>query len=81
MKICTGHRLTGDEAEVMADAVRFKTEDGRTAFEVCIGKDGRSLEIRAVEPIKANGTIYGTQLLVVPRVSNSVRVATEEYDA
>lgn len=80
MRIETGHPITGDVAEVAGRCVRFVGEDGQTMFEVSVGKDGKSLEVRSVENAKVAGVLHGTILHVIPNASNSVTVAVVPYD-
>lgn len=81
LHIETGHPLTGDDAKWLeVGAVRFVTEDGRTMFEVKAGKDGRSLEIRAVDTTRVDGVLYAGLLDVRPIVANSIRVFVRRYD-
>lgn len=81
MRIESGHQMMGDVADVSGDRVRFVTDDGRTMFEVSVGKDGRSIEVRCVDTAMVNGVLYGTALCVIPRVTNSLTVAAIPYDA
>ena len=80
LHIETGHVVTADVRQIAGHTVRFVTEDGRCAFEVRAGKDGRSLEIRGVECIKAGGVLYCEALQVRPHASNSVTVSNIPYD-
>lgn len=63
-----------------ARRISFVTEDGREAFEVRPGKDGRSIEIRAVECFHADGVLYSNRILIAPNVSNSITVSAEQYE-
>lgn len=56
-------------------------EDGRTMFEIRACKDAKSIEVRSGQNCRVRGVLYGTQLLVEPRVSNEVIIRTAEYDA
>lgn len=58
----------------------FVAADGRTMFEVRARKDGRSIEVRAVNNCKVNGRIYSTSLQVAPQVTNVIYVSTVPYD-
>lgn len=78
MHIETGHPVTADRAVVDASRVRFLIDD-RCMFEVSIGDDGRSIEVRAVEMVKVDGRVYAAKLAVEPNVSNSVTIRTTEY--
>lgn len=61
------------------DRVTFVAEDGREAFEVRAGKDGRSLDVRAVETFFIAGVAYGSRIQVVPHVSNHISIEAKEY--
>jgi hypothetical protein len=61
------------------DRVVFECEDGRQMFEVRSGKDGRSIEVRAIEPCLVNKILYSNALTVEPIVSNSIIVRTTVY--
>lgn len=80
MKIQTGHKLTGDVKPIEADSVSFIAEDGRAMFEVMVGKDGRSIEVRGVQCCRVDGTLYAEGLIIRPICSNVVVVRTVEYD-
>lgn len=80
MKIATGHPVTADEIVHDFKAVRFLTDDGRPMFEVSIGSDGRSIEVRGVDTYKFDGVIYTEALEIRPRYANSVEVRTLPYD-
>ena len=79
LHIETGHPVTADVRKLEATTVRFVTEDGRCMFEVTAGKDGRSIDVMAVEMTKIDGTIYEARLMVLPNVTNSVEVRTRRY--
>jgi hypothetical protein len=80
VKMFTGHRLTKDEIEVPGREVRFVTEDGKEAFAVRIGSDGRSIEVRGVDTFWVEGVAYGSTLQVVPVVSNGVNIEARKYN-
>jgi hypothetical protein len=67
--------------EVYGDTVYFVTPDGRTAFTVRARKDGRSLDVSAVQAIRVDGKLYDSRLQVGPRASNAVVISTMEYDS
>lgn len=80
MKIQSGHPLVGDVARVVGKSVRFVCDDDRVMFEVHVGTDGKSIEIRAVENCKVGGILYSSRLLIEPNVSNSITVSVARYD-
>jgi hypothetical protein len=55
-------------------------EDGRQMFEVCIGKDERSLIIRGINTCKIGDTLYSAYLQVEPQAANSIAVRTREWE-
>jgi hypothetical protein len=71
LHIETGHRITDNVDILAAKGVRFVTDDGRTRFEVRIGQDGRSIEIKSVR----------LSLVACPNASNSLTIRTLPYDA
>jgi hypothetical protein len=80
LHIETGHPVTRDTNKVEGNRVRIVSEDGRTMFEIVLGRDGRSVEVRAVEPTKHDGKIYDTCLRVCPDASNAVTIRTALYE-
>jgi hypothetical protein len=50
-------------------------------FEVHIGQDGRSIEIRGVDVTKVKDLIYDSSLVACPNASNSLTIRTLLYDA
>ena len=81
LHIETGHPLTNDVDILAAKTVRFVTDNGKTMFEVHIGQDGRSIEIRGVEVTKVEDLIYSSSLVACPNASNSLTIRTLLYDA
>lgn len=80
LHIETGHPVTADATRLKEITVRFVTEDGRTMFEVMAGKDGRSINVRAVEVTKVDGVLYAGNIDVRPNVANSIDVLVRKYD-
>jgi len=81
LHIESGHPVMADAQRVSGDKVRFVTDDGRTMFEVGVGRDGRSIEVRGVETTKHDGQIYDCWLLLQPGSSNAVTVRTVRYES
>lgn len=81
MKISTGHPVSADEVIHDFKTVRFLTDEGRPMFEVSIGSDGRSIEVRGVDCYKFDGAIYTEALEVRPRYSNGIEIRTIKYEA
>ena len=79
LHIETGHYSTKDVQTLPANSVRFVTDNGKTMFEVHIGQDGQSIEVRAVVFVKVDDTLYGSRLAVCPNASNSITVRTVTY--
>ena len=75
LHIETGHRLTDDVKKLDEAAVRFVTPDGRTMFEVCVGPDGRSIEVRGVENAVVNKVMYSNMLEIHPHFCNNITVS------
>ena len=80
MKIVTGIEFLGTQAVVDAETVRFVMPDGQQLFEVSIGKDGASLEIRAPDNCKVNGRLHSNRIRIEPNVANSITLRTAPYD-
>jgi hypothetical protein len=66
--------------ELKQDSVEFIAEDGRIAFEVCAGKDGRSIEIRGRNIFKVRDVLYDSSLEIEPRVANAIIVKAKKYE-
>lgn len=79
MKIATGHPVSDDEIIHDFKEVRFLTDDGKPVFEVSIGEDGRSIEVRGVNTYTFDGSIYTEALEIRPRYTNSVEIRTVLY--
>jgi len=80
MKMQTGMKLMKDVKPVDGQAIDFVTDDeGRLAFSVKIGEDGRSLEIRACDSFKVDDVLYDNQIIIEPQVSNSIVIRTRRY--
>lgn len=60
--------------------VDFYAEDGRKMFEVCTGKDGRSLIIRGINVCKVGDAIYSPYLQVEPQAANAIAVRPRPYE-
>jgi len=80
MKIQTGMTIMQNVKPVDGDRVVFVAEDGREMFEVCAGKDGRSLEIRSPAHCKVGGVLYSNSLIVEPNCANSITISTRKYE-
>lgn len=81
LHIETGHPLTGDVRSHPFREVRFVTDQDRTMFEVSIGQDGRSIEIKGVDVVAVDGVLYDSSLAACPNASNSLTIRTVPYDA
>ena len=79
-RIETGHSVTNDVSVVDGNNVRFVTDDGRTMFEVRWEKDGRSIEVRAVECCRVGDVLYAGLLDLRMRYANSVKVMVRDYE-
>jgi len=79
MKLQTGMSLMNNVKTLDDNRVVFVAEDGREMFEVCAGKDGRSLQIRSPNCCVVDSVLYGNSLLVEPECANSITVRTKVY--
>ncbi len=80
MKIATGHTVTNDQVVHDFKEVRFLNDAGEPMFEVRIGQDGRSIEVRGINTHSMNGKIYTETLEIRPRYANLVEVRALPYD-
>jgi putative heme iron utilization protein len=81
LHIETGHLITKDVERLDAKGVRFVAEDGRTMFEVHVGKDGASIEVRSVDVTRVGNVLYDSKLAACPNASNSLTIRVCRYDA
>ena len=65
--------------QLNTNRLTFVAEDGRTALEMWIGKDGCSLEIRGVSVTKIKGQLYDSRFSVHPVASNGVDIRLTPY--
>lgn len=79
LTIHTSEGMLNDALVINARTVMFKAPDGRTMFEVTANKDGKSINVRAVDTCKIDGIVYGHSLIVKPEATNSIDVSTEVY--
>lgn len=81
MHIETGHPIQNN-AQVLEGVrdVRFTVGD-RTMFEVSIGRDGKSIEIRSVDYVKIDSVAYDRlEMSVKPVAANCVNVSLLPLD-
>lgn len=76
----TGHPVTQDTEIIDAKIVRFVNNDSRTLFEVGIGKDSKSIEIRGIDVVRVDGKLYGSYLAALPNAANSLTIELRPYD-
>lgn len=79
MRIESGHHMTNSAVEITGDSVRFVCEDGRTMFEVRVGRDGKSLDVCGIDNATVDGVLYGTTLCIIPRTANNAIITTVPY--
>lgn len=79
MKFASGSRITRNETFYDVRHMRIVAQDGHTMFEISLGKDERSVEVRGVEVCKIDGILYSERLRIEPRVSNDVVIRTIEW--
>ena len=80
MKLVTGGHY-GIEAQDLEDnTVSVVAEDGRTMFEIILGKDGHSIEVRSFAACKVGGILYDSRLLVQPESVSAVVIQARPYD-
>ena len=79
MKIQSGRIYSKNVVLHDFDGVSFVTDDGREMFEVTIGKDQRSIDVRGIEVCKVDGKLYSQTLVIEPHVSNSITIRTKLY--
>ena len=71
------------DSPVPLDASRIVVvaDDGRTAFEIVIGKDGHSVEFRGVDSYKFGDNVYINRLAIIPVVSNCITISSTEWQS
>lgn len=69
-----------DVQTLSSKSVRFVTDDGRTMFEVNLGKDGTSIEVRGVDVTRVEGLLYNSSLAACPNASNSLTIRVLPFD-
>lgn len=80
MKIATGHTITKNQVDHDFTQVRFLCDDGSPVFEVSIGVDGRSIEVRGVGSYSHGGYVYVEPLEISPIYSNVIEIRTRKYE-
>lgn len=80
MKMMFEDRQTGEMREIDAREVQMITDDGREAFAVRPGADGRSVEVRGIEVFFLDKVAYGATLQVIPRATNVLTIEAREHD-
>ena len=79
VKIVTGSEHFGDKKSHEFDRVTFEAADGNSMFEVSIGPDGRSIEVRGIESCKVDKMLFSERLLIEPHMSNSITIRTKAW--
>jgi hypothetical protein len=79
LHIESGHSVTKDVQQVPGKFVRFVDEKNRTAFEVTVGVDGKSIEVRAVDAFIVDDTLYDKRLCVYPEAANAVNISVRLF--
>lgn len=65
---------------IESNRVRLVAEDGHVAFEIMIGADGRSVEVRGVDSFTVNHVLYSNALEIRASGSNKVTIRAQAYD-
>lgn len=81
MKIAIGGSFGEEYQDLTTDRVRFVAPDGRDMFEVKIGDDGISIEVRGITSTRIDGVLYREQFNIEPHCSNCVTIRAKKYDA
>lgn len=79
MKLSIGGSFGEPAQELDTDRVKFIAEDGQQMFEIVIGKDGHSFEVRGISTCKVNGELYSEHLSVEPNCSNCMVIRAKKY--
>lgn len=79
MKIVTSDSLEATRQVIEGTSVRFVAEDGRDAFEVSIGRDGRSIEVRGISSYRVDGVLYREKLEICAEASNSITISSKPH--
>ena len=80
MKLVTGGHWGVEAKDLEDDIVSVVAEDGRTMFEVTLGKDGHSIEIRSYAACKVGGVLYDSRMLIQPESVSAVVIQARPYD-
>ena len=80
MKFITGGSYGIEKKNVEGNTVSVVAEDGRTMFEVILGRDGHSIEVRSFAACKVNGILYDSRMLVQPESASGVVIQARPYD-
>lgn len=80
LHIESGHPITKDVQVLPINGVRFVTDDNRTMFEVHIGRDGKSIEVRGVDATRVDDLLYGSSLAACPNAANSLTIRVLPYE-
>jgi len=75
----TGHPVSADVKQVYGDRIRFVNQEGRCLFEVRIGDDQASIEVRAVDTHRIGDVIHDDALTIRPESSNKITLSTPAY--
>lgn len=81
MKIAIGGSFGEPNQDLDTERVRFVAPDGRDMFEVSVGKDGFSIEVRGIASTRVDGVLYREQFDIEPNCSNCVTIRAKKYDA
>ena len=80
MKLVTGGHYGMEAKDLEDNTVSVVAEDGRTMFEIILGKDGHSIEVRSFAACKVGGILYDSRLLVQPESVSAVVIQARPYD-
>lgn len=80
MEMVAGGMFGIEPVEIEGHLVRILAEDGRDMFEVRLGEDGHSIEVRGVTCCKVGGVLYREHLVIEPRSANVVIISAKPME-
>jgi hypothetical protein len=76
----TGMKEMDNVRLILGRNIDYVGDDGRVAFSITVGDDGKSLEIYTADCM-IDGVFHNSQIQVTPRCANRITVRTTKIDA
>lgn len=71
--------MMGNVTPINGRNIDFVGDDGRVAFSITVGADGKSLEIYTADCM-IDGEFHNSQIQVTPRCANRIMVSTTKIN-